>query len=108
MATRQVGRVFSPDDPWHLLATPTPYVLAGCSVLAIMLMQRGLQSKPLLTFPVVSAVAAMLPVGLSAAVLDDQVPGGSRRVGFVLALVLIATGVALLGRDRVAAERHTS
>jgi drug/metabolite transporter (DMT)-like permease len=108
MATRQVGRVFSPDDPWHLLATPTPYVLAGCSVLAIMLMQRGLQSKPLLTFPVVSAVAAMLPVGLSAAVLDDQVPGGSRRVGFVLALVLIATGVALLGRDRVAAERQTS
>lgn len=108
MATRQIGRAFTPDHPWDLLATPTPYVLAGCSVLAIMLMQRGLQTNPLLTFPVVSAVAAMLPVGLSAAVLDDQVPGGVRRLGFVVALVLIAGGVTLLGRDRAAAEKHTS
>jgi uncharacterized membrane protein YhhN len=107
MATRQVGRAFDPDNPWHLLATPTPYVLAGCSILAITLMQRGLQTKPLLTFPVVSAVAAMLPVGISAAVLDDQVPGGAGRLGFVCALVLIAGGVALLARDRAAAERHT-
>jgi drug/metabolite transporter (DMT)-like permease len=108
MATRQIGRVFDPADPWHLLATPTPYVLAGCSLLAITLMQRALQTNPLLTFPVVSAVAAMLPVGLSAAVLDDQVPGGIRRLGFVAALALIAGGVALLGRDRVAAEQHTT
>ena len=108
MATRQVGRAFEPDQPWHLLATPTPYVLAGCSILAITLMQRGLQDNPLLTFPIVSAVAAMLPVGLSAAVLDDQVPGGLRRLGFVVALVLIAGGVTLLGRDRAAAEKHTS
>jgi hypothetical protein len=57
---------------------------------------------------VVSAVAAMLPVGLSAAVLDDQVPGGAGRVGFVAALLLIAGGVGLLGRDRVTAEQHTS
>ena len=107
MATRQVGRAFTPGHPWQLLATPTPYVLAGCSLLAITLMQRGLQTNPLLTFPVVSAVAAMLPVGLSAAVLDDQVPGGAGRLGFVAALVLIAGGVTLLGRDRAAAEHHT-
>jgi drug/metabolite transporter (DMT)-like permease len=108
MATRQIGRSFTPGRPWELLATPTPYVLAVCSLLAITLMQRGLQTKPLLTFPVVSAVAAMLPVGLSAAVLGDQVPGGAGRVGFVGALVLIATGVGLLGRDRVTAEQHTA
>lgn len=108
MSTRQIGRVFEPDNPWHLLATPTPYVLGGCSILAITLMQRGLQDNPLLTFPIVSAVAAMLPVGISAAVLDDQVPGGIRRLGFVVALVLIAAGVTLLGRDRAAAEKHTT
>ena len=108
MATRQVGRAFDPGSPWQLLATPTPYVLAGCSLLAITVMQRGLQSNPLLTFPVVSAVAAMLPVGIAAAILDDQVPGGMRRLAFVVALLLIAGGVALLGRDRAAAEHHTS
>lgn len=107
MATRQVGRAFDPGDPWQLLATPTPYVLAGCSLLAITLTQRGLQSNPLLTFPIVSAVAAMLPVGIAAAILDDQVPGGLRRLAFVVALLLIAGGVAFLGRDRAAAEQHT-
>lgn len=107
MSTRQVGRTFHLDRPWLLLATPTPYVLAVSSVLALMLMQRGLQTNPLLTVPVVSALGAMLPVGLAAGVLGDPVPQGPRLAGFVAALVLIAGGVALLGRDRVTAEQHT-
>jgi drug/metabolite transporter (DMT)-like permease len=31
LATRQVGREFSIDEPWQLLGTVTPYVLAACS-----------------------------------------------------------------------------
>lgn len=106
MSTRQVGRTIHLDRPWLLLGTPTPYVLAVSSVLALMLMQRGLQTNPLLTVPVVSALGAMLPVGLAAGVLGDPVPRGARMAGFVGALVLIAAGVALLGRDRVTAEQH--
>ena len=107
MSTRQVGRTFHFDRPWLLLETPTPYVLALTAVLALMFMQRGLQTSPLLTVPVVSALGAMLPVGLAAGVLGDPVPHGLRLAGFVAALVLICAGVALLGRDRVSAEQHT-
>lgn len=103
VATRQVGRTFSPDSPWHLLATATPYTLAGCSLLGITMMQRGLQTSALLTFPVTSAVSALLPVVIGASLLDDQVPAGVGRAGFVLALLLVAGGVLLLGQDRTAA-----
>jgi drug/metabolite transporter (DMT)-like permease len=106
MSTRQVGRTFHLDRPWLLLETPTPYVLAVSAVLALMCMQRGLQTSPLLTVPVVSALGAMLPVGLAAGVLGDPVPHGARLAGFVAALLLICGGVALLGRDRVSAEQH--
>jgi len=104
MSTRQVGRTFSTDDPWHLLVTPTPYVLAICSVLAIALLQRGLQINPVLTFPLTSAVSAFLPVVLGAALLGDRIPHGATLVAFVGALTLLATGVLLIGRDRSAME----
>jgi drug/metabolite transporter (DMT)-like permease len=105
MATRQVGRTFSPDHPWHLLATPTPYVLAGCSILGIAMMQRGLQTSPILTFPITSVVSAFLPVVLGATLLGDQVPTSGARAAFVAALALMAVGVALLARDRRSAHR---
>jgi hypothetical protein len=104
MATRQVGRTFSTERPWHLLITPTPYVLAVCSVLAIALLQRGLQISPVLTFPLTSAVSAFLPVVLGAALLADQVPRGATLIAFLAALVLLAVGVVLIGRDRSDAE----
>jgi len=102
LATRQVGRTFSGDRPWHLLATPTPYVLAVCSVLAIALMQRGLQTGPLLTYPIVSAASAFLPVAVGGALLGDAVPGGGLRIAFVCAFVLVAAGLILIARDRLA------
>jgi drug/metabolite transporter (DMT)-like permease len=108
LTTRQVGRTFSPDDPWQLLATPTPYVLAACSVLAITMMQRALQTGPVLAFPVTSALSAFVPVIIGAALLGDRVPAGWGRPGFALALVLVGCGVALLGADRSAAEARTS
>jgi len=105
MATRQIGRVFSPDDPWHLLKTATPYTLIVCSLLGIGMMQRGLQTSALLAFPIVSAMGALLPVVLGSTLLDDQVPSGWGRFVFVFALVCVGSGVILLGRDRAAAER---
>lgn len=104
LATRQVGRTFSADDPWHLLATPTPYVLAVCSIVGIVMMQRALQVGPVLAFPVVSAMGAMLPVLIGVTLFSDEVPGGAGRAGFVIALVLVVGGVGLLGADRSRAE----
>lgn len=100
LATRQVGRTFRADQPWELLAGPAPYVLIGCSVLAIAMLQRGLQTGPTITFPITSEVSAFLPVVIGAAVLGDAVPTGARQAMFVAALVLMAGGVVLLARDR--------
>jgi drug/metabolite transporter (DMT)-like permease len=100
LATRQVGRTFTADAPWEILEAPAPYVLAGCSVLAIAMMQRGLQTGPTITFPITSEVSAFLPVVVGAAVLGDAVPAGAGQAMFVAALALMAGGVALLGRDR--------
>lgn len=107
MCTRQVGRTFSLHHPWQLLATVTPYALVGCSLLGIALSQRALQTNPLAAFPVTSAVAAFMPVILGATLFDDPVPGGALRVIFVIALVLLAIGVLLIGQDRSAAEAAT-
>ena len=107
MSTRQVGRTFSIHHPWSLLATVTPYVLVGCSVLGISLSQRALQTNPITAFPLTSAVAAFLPVILGAALLGDQVPTGGLRALFVGALALLAAGVTLLARDRSVAEVAT-
>ena len=103
LTTRQIGRTFDDQEPWRLLATPTPYVLAGCSVIAIAMMQRGLQTGPLLTYPVTSVTSSVLPVLIGAAVLGDPVPGGVARAGFVAALVLVVAGVVLLAGDRTRA-----
>jgi drug/metabolite transporter (DMT)-like permease len=104
IATRQVGREFSIDEPLQLLTTFTPYVLAVCSLLGVALTQRGLQLWPVLSFPVVSAVSAFVPVVLGAAVLGEDVPTGAARLAFVAALALLAAGVCLLGRAREAAD----
>jgi hypothetical protein len=104
LATRQVGRTFSADDFWHLFATPTPYVLAVCSIVGIVMMQRALQVGPVLAFPVVSALGATLPVVIGVTLLDDAVPSGAGRAGFVIALLLLVGGVSLLGADRSRAE----
>lgn len=99
VATRQIGRTFDPDHWWRLLTTPTPYVLAGCSVLAIAMMQRGLQTSALLTYPTTSAVSAFLPVVVGASLLDDPVPAGLALAGFVAGLVLVGAGVVLTARE---------
>jgi drug/metabolite transporter (DMT)-like permease len=107
MATRQVGRTFDPHQPLELFTTPTPYLLAVCSLLAITIEQRALQNDPFVAFPVTSAVSAFLPAILGAAVLGDEVPGGFPRVVFVVALALLAAGVAVVGRSRAHSEDST-
>ncbi|PSR70304.1 hypothetical protein C8258_00960 [Nocardia sp. MDA0666] len=107
VATRQFGLTFDVHDPWRLLATPTPYVLAVCSLLAISLLQRGLQAgAAVLTFPVTSVVSSLVPVVLGITVLGDEVPGGRAGAAFAVALVAISVGVTCLGRDRAAAARE--
>jgi drug/metabolite transporter (DMT)-like permease len=106
LATRQVGLTFDWHDPWQILTTPTPYVLIGFSVIALALLQRGLQTgASVVTFPVTSFVSSFLPVALATTVLGEQVPTNGQRVAFVVALLAVSVGVVLLGRDRAAAER---
>lgn len=104
LATRQVGKTFSAGQPWELLVTPTPYVLAVCSLLGIALMQRGLQTGPALTFPMTSALAAFVPVLLGPQLLGDRVPPGAGRMMFIASLVLLGAGVVLIGADRSRGE----
>jgi drug/metabolite transporter (DMT)-like permease len=107
LATRQVGLTFDIHDPWPLLTTPTPYVLVVSSVLAISLLQRGLQAgASVLTFPVTSFVSSFLPVVLATTMLGEQVPGNGHRIAFIVALLAVAVGVVLLGRDRATAEQQ--
>jgi len=108
VATRQIGRTFDPHHPVQLLTTPTPYVLAGCSVLGIGMAQRALQAHPVLAFPLTSAVSALLPVLLGTLLLGDGVPAGWHRLAFVAALALLGVGVALVARDRTATESLAS
>ncbi|HJQ00671.1 MAG TPA: hypothetical protein VJ851_03640 [Jatrophihabitans sp.] len=108
LATRQIGRTFHLDAVGRLLASPTPYVLVACSLLAMGLLQRGLQTAPLITFPIVSALSALLPVVVGLLFLDDPAPPGWRRALLVVALALIVAGLGLMARDRLAAERGTA
>ena len=102
LATRQIGRTFHVERTAveRLLTGPAPYTLAVCSVLGIVLLQRGLQAAPLLTFPIVSGLSALVPVVLGVALLSDPLPAGGRRALLIAALALIASGLVLLGRVR--------
>ena len=82
-------------------------MLLVASILALSLLQRGLQSGPsVLTFPVASFMSAFVLVLIGITVLDDQVPTNGQGVAFVIALLAVAVGVALLARDHAAAEAH--
>jgi hypothetical protein len=106
MGTRQVGVAFSWSHPIHLVVTPTPYLLAFCGLVAVTMLQRGLQTGPILAFPLTSAISALSPVVLGTLLLGDQAPVGGRRVAFVGALVLLVIGVVLLSRDRSIGQAH--
>jgi len=112
LATRQFGLVlderrsgsFLGGYLLELLRTPAPYLLIVFSVLAVSLEQRGLQGEAaVVAFPVTSGVSAFLPVVLGLTMFDEPAPAGGHFVAFVLALVLIAAGIAGLARDRAAA-----
>jgi drug/metabolite transporter (DMT)-like permease len=105
LTTRQIGLTFDVHDPWPILDTPTPYMLLVASILALALLQRGLQSgASVLTFPVMSFMSAFIPVMVGITALNDQVPTKWQGVAFVVALLAVAIGLALLARDRAAAE----
>jgi hypothetical protein len=110
LSTRQIGRTFGIHHPWSLLGTVTPYALVGCSVLGVILSQRASQARAIIAFPLISAAAAFLPVILGATLFGDQVPTGGLRVSFIAGLVLLASGVVLLARERsmteVSLEHH--
>ncbi|WP_101836495.1 DMT family transporter [Frankia canadensis] len=111
LATRQIGLAVNERREGHstlvdLLTTPTPYVLVLFSVLALGLQQRGLQGRAaVIAFPVTSGVSAFLPVTLGLTLFDEPAPDGGQRFAFVIAMVMVAAGIAALGRDRMAANR---
>ncbi|WP_261564471.1 DMT family transporter [Frankia gtarii] len=111
LATRQIGLAVNDRRDGQsaladLLTTPTPYVLVLFSVLALGLQQRGLQGRAaVIAFPVTSGVSAFLPVTLGLTLFGEPAPDGAQRVAFVVAMVMVAAGIAALGRDRMAANR---
>ncbi|CAJ59185.1 MULTISPECIES: DMT family transporter [Frankia] len=111
LATRQIGLAVNDRREGQsaladLLTTPTPYVLVLFSVLALGLQQRGLQGRAaVIAFPVTSGVSAFLPVTLGLTLFGEPAPDGAQRVAFVVAMVMVAAGIAALGRDRMAANR---
>ncbi|EIV94632.1 DMT family transporter [Frankia sp. QA3] len=111
LATRQIGLAVNDRREGQsaladLLTTPTPYVLVLFSVLALGLQQRGLQGRAaVIAFPVTSGVSAFLPVTLGLTLFGEPAPDGAHRVAFVVAMVMVAAGIAALGRDRMAANR---
>ncbi|ABD09615.1 hypothetical protein ThrDRAFT_00710 [Frankia casuarinae] len=111
LATRQIGLAVNERREGQstlvdLLTTPTPYVLVLFSVLALGLQQRGLQGRAaVIAFPVTSGVSAFLPVTLGLTLFSEPAPDGVRRAAFIVAMVLVAAGIAALGRDRMAADR---
>ncbi|EFC79259.1 DMT family transporter [Parafrankia sp. EUN1f] len=111
LATRQIGlavneRRNGDTTLIDLLSTPTPYLLVLFSVLALGLEQRGLQGRAaVIAFPVTSGVSAFLPVTLGLTLFDEPAPDGPRLIAFVISLVMVAAGIAALGRDRSAANR---
>jgi len=111
LATRQIGLAVNERREGHstlvdLLTTPTPYVLVLFSVLALGLQQRGLQGRAaVIAFPVTSGVSAFLPVTLGLTLFDEPAPDGGQRVALVVAMVMVASGIGALGRDRMAANR---
>jgi drug/metabolite transporter (DMT)-like permease len=111
LATRQIGLFVHEHrddggDITELLTTPTPYVLVVFSVLALGLGQRGLQgSEAVVAFPVTSGVSAFLPVSLGLSLFEEPTPEGSGLVILVVSLVLVATGIVGLARDRAGSAR---
>ncbi|OHV35631.1 MULTISPECIES: hypothetical protein [Pseudofrankia] len=112
LATRQFGLALDERRAggflgaylFELLRTPAPYLLIVFSVLAVSLEQRGLQGQAaVVAFPVTSGVSAFLPVVLGLTMFDEPAPADAHFVAFVLALLLIAAGIAGLARDRAAA-----
>lgn len=104
IATRQIGRSFDAHRWVRLFAEPAPYALVACSLVAMGLLQLGLQAGALLTYPIVAALSAFLPVLVGLALLGDPAPPGARRVLLVAGLLLVAAGLGLSGRDRLHAE----
>lgn len=111
LATRQIGlavheRRNGDSTLLDLLSTPTPYILVLFSVLALGLEQRGLQGRAaVIAFPVTSGVSAFLPVTLGLTLFDEPTPDGPRMVALIISLIMVAAGIAALGRDRMAANR---
>jgi hypothetical protein len=113
LATRQFGLALNERRAggavigsylFDLLRTPAPYLLVIFSILAMSLEQRGLQGRAaVIVFPVTSGLSGFLPVVLGLTLFDEPAPTGPHFVAFVVALVLIACGIAGLGRDRAAA-----
>ena len=84
LTTRQIGLTFDTRDPWPILDTPTPYALLIASVLALALLQRGLQSgASVVTFPGDQLHVVLLPVVVGITVLKDEVPTSGQGVAFV-------------------------
>jgi|GEM_PF-6557529 hypothetical protein len=101
VATRQFGLYLDDHSLARIFVTPTPYLLAVFSLLALSLEQRGLQGPgAVIVFPVTSGVSAFLPVILGLTVFDEPAPSGVKMAMFVVSLVLVASGIVALGHGR--------
>jgi drug/metabolite transporter (DMT)-like permease len=104
VATRQFGLYLDDHSLAHIFVTPTPYMLAVFSLLALSLEQRGLQGPgAVIVFPVTSGLSAFLPVILGLTLFDEPAPSGGKMAMFVVSLLLVGSGITTLGRSRAQA-----
>jgi drug/metabolite transporter (DMT)-like permease len=101
LCTRQISVSLRHESVIHQLVTPAPYLLAVSALLSLSLLSRALQAgAAVVTVPVTSVFAALLPAAAGLAIFGEPVPAGLGLIAFLVALPLLVAGLVMLARQR--------
>jgi drug/metabolite transporter (DMT)-like permease len=88
------------------LASWEPWVLAGCGIVATVLIQSAYQTDaPTLTFPLIEVTGPLTAAAIGVAMFGEHVSiSNFRAFAVVLAVASMVVGIVALGRDPLLAE----